>query len=41
MSNGFGVGLTVLLDSDGKPDITKKEIRLTMQQRTWWERIFK
>jgi len=40
-TNGFGVGLTIMLDSDGKPVITKKEIRSAMQRRTWWERIFK
>jgi len=40
-TNWLGVGLTLMLDSDGKPVITNKEIRSSMQQRTWWERIFK
>ena len=39
-TNWAGVSLTVMLDSDGKPVITNKEIRSTMQRRTWWERIF-
>jgi len=39
-TNWVGVALTVMLDSDGKPVITNKEIRSAMQRRTWWERIF-
>ena len=40
-TNWVGVGITVMLDSDGKPVITNKEIRSAWQRRTWWERIFK
>ena len=40
-TNWFGVGISVLLDSEGKPVITDKEILSGMQRRTWWERIFK
>jgi len=36
-----GVGVSVLLDSEGKPVITDKQILSGMQRRTWWERIFK
>jgi hypothetical protein len=40
-TNLLGVGITVLLDSDGKPVITNNEVRSERQRRTWWERIFK
>ena len=39
-TNWVGIGLTVMLDTEGKPVITSKEILSAMQRRTWWERIF-